>query len=219
MRAISPADLQKWMPPSDLLSVDLASFGKWMLTLAVSIFIVGAAVTGTLNLVSNYAVRPATPAVPAQSPAALRSVEPIQLVTQAAAEEAPVTAPPAPTVTATAPAAATPVESTATPAPSETPSAATQDESGQAAPGGPRMMATLSLAVRSHPQKASPQVGALQQGEIVTIQGEDGGWYLVTSSDGATGWSWGRYLKPVAPNVVEDSPFWSGQGEDVAFAR
>jgi uncharacterized protein YgiM (DUF1202 family) len=81
------------------------------------------------------------------------------------------------------------------------------------------MMATLSLAVRSRPEKGSAQVGALQQGEIVEIKGSQHGWYLVTSSNGASGWSWGRYLEPVDPKVAADSPFWSAQSHDVAFAR
>jgi hypothetical protein len=203
MRAFSPSDLQKWMPRADLLAVDLPAFGKWMLTLAVSIFIVGAASTGTLNLISNYAVRPGTAAVPAQSPAALRSVEPIQLVSPAAAKEV------EPAIT-----------SAATPAPSvSTAAAAPSVPPAEAVPAEPKMMATLSLAVRSHPQKESAQLGALQQGEIVAIQGADHGWYLVTTSDGVSGWSWGKYLEPVGPQVATDSPFWSARSEEVAFAR
>jgi hypothetical protein len=204
MRAFGPVDLQKWMPRGDLLAVDLPSFGKWMLTLAVSIFIVGAASTGTLNLVSNYAVRPVSSAVPAPSPAALRSVEPTKvLAASKAAEEAE----PAP-----APLAAAPAQSTSV-------AAAQTISASDAVPAEPRMMATLGLAVRARPQTASAQIGSLQQGEIVSVQAADRGWYLVTTHDGASGWSWGKYLEPVSPQIAADSPFWSAGEQEVAFAR
>ncbi|MEO6395182.1 MAG: SH3 domain-containing protein [Devosia sp.] len=75
----------------------------------------------------------------------------------------------------------------------------------------PKMMATLGLAVRARPEKGSAQVGALQQGEIVTVGSKNGGWILVTASDGESGWAYSKYLTLVDPNIAEDSPFWTGE--------
>ncbi|MEO6395312.1 MAG: SH3 domain-containing protein [Devosia sp.] len=58
----------------------------------------------------------------------------------------------------------------------------------------PMMMATLSLAVRSQPKKASELVATLEQGELVRVKSKKGSWLLVTTGEGKSGWAFGRYL-------------------------
>jgi hypothetical protein len=180
------------------LAIDVPAFAKWMLTLAFSIFVVGAASMGTINLVSQQVYR-TVPVEPRVAPAQMRSVQPIAVIAPAAAAE-PVSQDASEAQTAQSPSApAAPAK--ATPAAPAT------------VPEKPKMMATLSLAVRSHPDKYSAQIGGLEQGEITTISGKQKGWMLVTTKSGVSGWAYGGYLKPVDPHIASDSPFWNGKAE------
>jgi uncharacterized protein YgiM (DUF1202 family) len=75
--------------------------------------------------------------------------------------------------------------------------------------GPPKMMATLSVAVRAQPAKASRQIGGLEQGQVATVTSTKNGWMLVTTSTGVSGWVYGRYLEAVSPQIAADSPFWT----------
>jgi uncharacterized protein YgiM (DUF1202 family) len=168
-----------------MLAMDLPAFAKWMATLMVAILVVGTTSAGTINLVSSQTWSRAAAVDPSPSPAMIRTVAPIAEI-KPVGSAAPAAKPA--TVSATTPVAASP--------------------RAQAAPTKPQMMATLSLAVRAHPQKASQQIGGIEQGEIVTVSSKDGGWMLVTTSDGESGWAYGKYLTAVDPHIVADSPFW-----------
>ena len=178
---------------------ELAGLLRWPLTLGAAILAIGFSSVSLMNVARDQAdLSLATRST--SSPAALRSMPPVVQISL------PVAATTAPVHVAEVDATPTmPLAENVTPAP--------------VVDTGPRMMATLGLAVRARPMTASAQIGALSQGEIVSIEGEDRGWFQVTTSDGRTGWSWGRYLKPVSPQIAADSPFWSGADQDVAFTQ
>jgi len=64
--------------------------------------------------------------------------------------------------------------------------------------GVARMVASSGLIMRSRPMKASAAVGTVARGEQVEVRSKQGGWLLVGTPGGRTGWVFGKYLKPTA---------------------
>jgi uncharacterized protein YgiM (DUF1202 family) len=60
--------------------------------------------------------------------------------------------------------------------------------------GPAQMTATTGLIVRSKPMKASAAMGSIAKGARVEVQSKQGGWLLVESAEGVTGWVFGKYL-------------------------
>jgi len=60
--------------------------------------------------------------------------------------------------------------------------------------GSATMAASIGLVIRSQPKKTSAALGTLAKGASVEVKSKQGGWMLVETGDGVTGWVFGKYL-------------------------
>lgn len=118
-----------------------------------------------------------------EQPAAAEPAVPARRDDPAAAPPTPQPAPPAPQ-----PAPPAPQPSPEPPAP--------QHKEAAPASGSPDYRATGPVFMRRGPQNDAPPVGTLQEGEAVTVLGEQRGWLHIRRQDGSTGYVYRRWLEP-----------------------
>lgn len=150
----------------------LLGLARWPLTLGAAVLVFGASAQGTLGLISDHfrpSIAKASASMP--TPAIIKMPAPVIVTDQQADARLSVLSD------------GRSISGGVTTLP-------TADDGG-----APTMRVnTPGLAVRSHPFKGSPQVGTLKQGATVEIRSKQGGWMLVDTSGGATGWVFGKYL-------------------------